>query len=122
MKRVVNASSTAAKRFAELYDSGDYDYDRGIYDKIHAILGEYGTEEDDIDILFDRADEGDQETLIKLSEKLIEGHNDLYKTSDDIKKKFTELQYKSERGVTSPYEDGYYDALCDMIDVYNISF
>lgn len=118
MKRIL-AASAEAERFGQLHDSGDYESNEKIYDKIYSILDKYGDGNDPVHELYDRADEDDQQELMKLAEQIGKGNNEEV-TKETVKQKYKDLYSKSEKGRTSSYEDGYLDALCDLADAYGI--
>lgn len=119
MKRVVNAASAEAEKFADLHDSGDFNGKSHIYDQIYSILDKYGTDNDLVHDLYDRASLEDQKRLMELAKQANQTQSDVPSKSE-LKEKFYKLQMKSERDATSAYEDGYFDAMCDIIDAFGI--
>lgn len=121
MKRCIKAASAEAEQFGDLYDSGDYDAKRSIYEDIESILDKYGTENDLVTDIYDRADRTDKKRLMDLA-KLINQKPSKESTKSKIRSRYNQLQVKSERGTLTSYEDGYFDALCDFMEAFDINF
>ncbi len=118
MKRMISASRKS-EEFGDLYDAGNYDTQSSVYEQIDAILDRYGTQNDLVTDVFDRASPEDQEKLMTLAKKL--GNNDeVGMTRDQLDQKFRELQRKSEKDRTTPYEDGFFDAMCAMAEAFGL--
>lgn len=119
MKRYIRASSASAQRFGDLHDSGNYEKYRAVYDEIYEILEQYGTENDNVDIVFDRASKEDQRRLMQLAEKA-NGSDDPVASPEDIRRKYAALVNKYDRDRCTEYERGYFEALAECADAFGL--
>lgn len=118
MKRIVKASQESDK-FGDLYDGGDLHSNGSIYTQIDKILDKYGSQDELVTTVFERASADDQAKLMQLAQQL-RAEARATMTRDQLDQKFQELQRRSERDATSQYEDGYFDAMCDMAEAFGL--
>lgn len=118
MKRVITAASTRGEEFTRLHDTADYEAHRDTFDKIYSILDKYGTENDNVDVLFDRANIEDQDTLMKLAQSMHKTQSKISK--EQVRTKYRKLQLGYERGTLSAQQDGYFEGMCDVADAFGI--
>ncbi|MCM1221790.1 MAG: hypothetical protein NC548_45700 [Lachnospiraceae bacterium] len=118
MKRVITAASSRGEEFTRLHDTANYETYRSTFDQIYSILDKYGKENDNVDVLFDRASIEDQDTLIELAQSM---HKPAPKVSkEQIRAKYRKLQLGYERGTLSAEQDGYFEGMCDVADAFDI--
>lgn len=120
MRRIF-AASRAATQFGDLYDSGSYHDYENLYHQMDTIMDKYGTTDDKVDVVFDRASPQDQEKLMDLAKKAnraLDGNDEV--TPEDMKSKYRQMALKYERDQLDAYQDGYFEAMCDMAEAFNI--
>lgn len=118
MKRVINAASQRAEEFGRLHDSADYHDHVQTFDKIYNILDKYGSENEGVHEVFDKASPEDQDTLMKLVKSMHKSEPTI--TEEEIRAKYRKLQRGYERDTLDPYQDSYFQGMCDVADAFGI--
>lgn len=93
--RSVYAASRTALRFGDLYDSGDYEFQRDVYDKMDDIFDKYHSPNDSVVELFDQATPEEQRQLMKLAED----------AQGDELRIFIDLRFPRDRNPTKLFHD-----------------
>lgn len=121
MKRIILAATTSAEEFGKLYDNvaSDMEGNWDLLREIDGVLDAYSEGTEDVTIMFDRANKEDKRKLMNLVKSVKKPDSEVI-SPDAMKKKFRVLRNKYDRDAASEYEYGYYEAMCDMADAYNI--